>query len=215
MKGELETTRLAKKKVRSRYGEYKYRVDEYVLGFRNEAKKELIEVIAELAGLAESNVTLEDRVQRTAVKSPVHGTIKKLMVNTVGGVIKPGMELVEIVPLEDTLLVEAKIRPADIAFLRPGLTAMVKFSAYDFSIYGGLKAKLEHISADTLEDEVGEHYYLIRVRTQKNYLGNDKNLLPIIPGMMASVEILTGKKTVLHYILKPFLRAKENALRER
>jgi adhesin transport system membrane fusion protein len=137
------------------------------------------------------------------------------MVNTIGGVIQPGMDLVEIVPLDDTLLVEARIKPSDIAFLRPKQKAIVKFTAYDFTIYGGLDAELEHISADSLIDEKGNSYYLVKVRTTKNYLGTEDNPLPIIPGMITSVDILTGKKSVLSYLLKPALRAKSLALRER
>jgi adhesin transport system membrane fusion protein len=138
-----------------------------------------------------------------------------LLINTVGGVVQPGSDLVEIVPLEDTLLVEAQIRPADIAFLRPGQPAMVKITAYDFLIYGGLEAKLEQISADTIVDERGDAYYRIRVRTDQNSLGTEDEPLPIIPGMLAQVDILTGKKTILHYLLKPVLRARVEALRER
>jgi membrane fusion protein, adhesin transport system len=122
---------------------------------------------------------------------------------------------VEIVPLEDTLLVEAKVRPADIAFLRPGQPATVKVTAYDFSIYGGLEAMVEGISADTITDEDGERFYRIRVRTTGSMLEKAGTPLPIIPGMTTEVDILTGEKTVLDYLLKPILRAQHNALRER
>ncbi len=134
---------------------------------------------------------------------------------TVGGIIQPGMDLIEIVPLDDTLLIEAQIKPADIAFLRPNQQATVKFTAYDFTIFGGLDADLEHISADSITDEKGNAFYLVRLRTKQNYLGNKDHQLPIIPGMVASVDILTGKKTILSYLLKPILRAKYTALRER
>ena len=129
--------------------------------------------------------------------------------------IQPGADLVEIVPLEDTLLVEAKVRPADIAFLRPGQPAMVKVTAYDFAIYGGLDGVVEDISADTITDEHGESFYRVRVRTHDNALYKAGEPLPIIPGMTTQVDILTGEKTVLDYLLKPILRAKERALRER
>lgn len=132
-----------------------------------------------------------------------------------GGVVQPGMDIVEIVPTEDTLLIEAKVLPKDIAFLRPGLKAMVKFSAYDFTIYGGLEGKLEHISADSIQDDKGNSFYLVRVRTERSYLGTEKEPLPIIPGMMATADIVTGKKSVLSYLMKPILRAKQSALRER
>jgi adhesin transport system membrane fusion protein len=155
------------------------------------------------------------RVTRTEVRSPVRGTIKQFKINTVGGVIRPGQDLVEIVPLDDTLVVEARIAPADVAFLRPGQNAMVKITAYDFSIYGGLPAKLEEISADAIQDEKGNSYFRIRVRTDRNSLGAGEKSLPIIPGMTASVDVLTGQKTVLDYLLKPILKARDRALRER
>jgi membrane fusion protein, adhesin transport system len=145
----------------------------------------------------------------------VRGTVKTLKVNTIGGVVQPGADLVEIVPLEDTLLVEARVRPADIAFLAPGLPATVKVTAYDFSIHGGLKGVVEDISADTIVDERGERFYRVRVRTDRNYLGSDREPLRIIPGMTAEVDVLTGEKTVLAYLVKPILRARDRALTER
>jgi adhesin transport system membrane fusion protein len=156
-----------------------------------------------------------DRLQRTAVRSPVRGAINQIKVNTIGGTIQPGMDLIEIVPLEDTLLVEARIKPADIAFLRPGQEAMVKFTAYDFTAYGGLEANLEYISADSITDKEGNDFYLVRLRTKQNYLGSKEKPLPIIPGMVVSVDIMTGKKTILSYLLKPVLQAQSMALRER
>ena len=157
----------------------------------------------------------EDRVLRTEVRSPVRGTVNKIVVQTLGGVIQPGQDLVEIVPLEDTLLVEARVRPADIAFLRPDQQAMVKITAYDFAIYGGLEGQVESISADTIADERGESFYRVRIRTDRNHLGREDDPLHIIPGMTAQVDILTGEKTVLDYLLKPILRARDHALRER
>jgi adhesin transport system membrane fusion protein len=154
-------------------------------------------------------------VTRTEVRSLVRGTVKELKFNTIGGVIKPGADIIEIVPLDDTLLIEAEVRPADIAFLRPGQEAMIKISAYDFSIYGGLTAKLEQISADTIKNEEGENFYRVYLRTSENSLKRHGEELPIIPGMTATAEILTGKKTVLDYMLKPILKAKARALRER
>ena len=180
-----------------------------------DTQTELEEKQNKLSQLSEGQVGLQDRVARTSVLSPVKGTIKTIKVNTVGGVVQPGMDLVEVVPMEDNLLIEARVLPKDIAFLRPGLEAIVKVSAYDFAIYGGLKGKLEHISADTIQDEKGNAFYLVRVRTEKSYLGDASKPLPIIPGMMASVDIITGKKSVLEYLLKPIIRAKQSALRER
>ena len=181
--------------------------------FRSEQQEKLNQAQDKLSALTESSVGLEDRVNRTVVISPVMGTVKTLNVNTVGGVIQPGMDIVEIVPSEDTLLVEAKIAPQDIAFLRPNLNAIVKFSAYDFTKYGGLEGSLEHISADTTTDEEGNSFYLVRVRTKETSLNNDASL-PIIPGMTASVDIITGKRTVMEYLLKPIIGAKNNALKE-
>ncbi|NOI79303.1 HlyD family type I secretion periplasmic adaptor subunit [Vibrio tubiashii] len=181
--------------------------------FRSEQQEKLNQAQDKLSSLTESTVGLEDRVNRTIVTSPVTGTVKTLNVNTVGGVIQPGMDIVEIVPSEDTLLVEAKIAPQDIAFLRPDLHTIVKFSAYDFTKYGGLEGTLEHISADTTTDEEGNSFYLVRVRTKETSLDKD-NSLPIIPGMTASVDIITGKRTILEYLLKPILSAQNNALKE-
>jgi membrane fusion protein, adhesin transport system len=130
-------------------------------------------------------------------------------------VVQPGMDLIEIVPSEDTLLIEAQIRPADIAFLHPGQPALVKLTAYDFAIFGGLKAHLEHISADSILDSRGEAFFLIRLRTERNYLGTRSKSFPIIPGMTVNVDILTSKKTLLDYLLKPLRRAQERAFRER
>ncbi|EGA71704.1 HlyD family secretion protein [Vibrio sinaloensis DSM 21326] len=181
--------------------------------FRSEQQEKLNEAQDKLSAMTESAVGLEDRVNRTVVTSPVTGTVKTLNINTVGGVIQPGMDIVEIVPSEDTLLVEAKIAPQDIAFLRPDLPTIVKFSAYDFTKYGGLEGTLEHISADTTTDEEGNSFYLVRVRTKETSLNKDSSL-PIIPGMTASVDIITGKRTVMEYLMKPILGAKNNALKE-
>lgn len=169
----------------------------------------------ELTSLRETLAAGGDRVTRTEVRSPVRGTVKQIYLHTAGGVVKPGEPIMEVVPLDDTLLVEARVRPADVAFLHPGQKAMVKISAYDFSVYGGLEGTLEQISADTIEDKRGDFYYLVKVRTPKTSIVYHEEELPIIPGMMATVDILTGKKTVLDYILKPILKARQNALRER
>lgn len=181
--------------------------------FRSEQQEKLNSAQDQLSSLNKSTVGLQDKVNRTVVTSPVTGTIKTLNINTVGGVIQPGMDIVEIVPSEDTLLIEARIAPQDIAFLRPDLHTIVKFSAYDFTKYGGLEGTLEHISADTTTDEEGNSFYLVRVRTKETSLNKDK-LLPIIPGMTTSVDIITGKRTIMEYLLKPILNAQSNALKE-
>lgn len=215
IQGELQTTKLAIPRVQSAILEVKSKRGEAELNFKNRAKKELNEAVAEMSRLQEVHTSLEDRVQRTLVRAPVDGTIKQLLVNTVSGVVKPGMNILEIVPSEDTLLIEAKIKPSDVAFLRLGLDATVKFTAYDFSIYGGLKGKLVFISADTITNDRGESYYLVHIKTDKNHLGTPEKPLALMVGMTTTVDILTGKKTVLDYLLKPILKAKQNALRER
>ena len=215
LRGQLEATGLAIPRAQSALSEAQRRMEERTATIRREAFSELSRRRAEAASIGESVTAEGVRVTRTEVRSPVRGTIKQFKVNTVGGVIRPGQDLVEIVPLDDTLVVEARIAPADVAFLRPGQNAMVKITAYDFSIYGGLPAKLEEISADTIQDEKQNSYFRIRVRTDRNSLGSGDKALPIIPGMTASVDVLTGQKTVLDYLLKPILKARDRALRER
>ena len=215
MQGEIETTKQAIPRAQSKIEESNIALKELRLAFLNKAKAELNEVSSQLGEDAATSIALKDRLDRTAIRSPVNGTVNRLLINTVGGVVQPGMNLVEIVPTEGTLLIEAKVSPRDIAFLRPAQQAMVKFTAYDYTIYGGLEAKLEQIGADSITDEKGNSHYLVNLRTDKNYLGPKEKPLPIIPGMIATVDILTGKKTVLSYLLKPILRAKHMALRER
>ncbi len=213
--GQLQVTRTTIPRAQAIISEAEDTIVERRQQFVREAQTELNQAKTALARMSISNVALEDRVERTDVRSPVDGTVKQILVNTVGAVVQPGMDLVEIVPLNDTLLVEAKVRPADVAFIHPGQTATVKLTAYDFSIYGGLDAVLELISADTITDDTGEYYFQIHVRTHKNYLGNETNPMPIIPGMIATVDIITGEKTIMDYILKPLKRAQEAALSER
>lgn len=215
LRGEMDANRLAIPRIQSALNEVNRKIAEERARFQTEAARELSEVKAEFNRTEETTSALQDRVTRTEVRSPVKGKIKRILLNTVGGVIQPGEDLVEIVPLEDNLLIEAHIRPADIAFLRPGQDAMVKFTAYDFSIYGGLPAKLERISADTITNDKDESFYLIYLRTNENKIESNKGSLEIIPGMTTTVDILTGKKTVMDYLLKPILKAKNEALRER
>ncbi|MCO6059564.1 HlyD family type I secretion periplasmic adaptor subunit [Pseudomonas sp. MOB-449] len=214
-RGELEATNLAIPRAESAMSEIERKMEESRLSFRSDALKELNEARTELSKITSSSKAIDDRVSRATVISPVHGVIKQLKVNTIGGVVQPGSDLVEVVPLEDSLLIEARIRPQDVAFLHPGQKAMVKFTAYDYTIYGGLKADLELISADTITDEEGKSFYLIQVRTEKNHLGKDGHPLLIIPGMVATVDIITGQKSVLDYLLKPVLKARQEAMRER
>ena len=212
-KGERDSASSDIPRLESAVAEADRKIQEVDLTFRNTARSELSEVNAKLGALSETSTGLEDRVKQTEIRSPVNGTVKQLKVNTVGGVVQPGKDLIELVPSDDALLLEARVSPRDIAFLRPGQKALVKFTAYDFAIYGGLDATLEQIGADSVVDEKGNAYFVVRVRTQSNAIGPQK--LPIIPGMVAEVDILTGKKTILSYLLKPILRAKANALTER
>ncbi|HCH38296.1 HlyD family type I secretion periplasmic adaptor subunit [Leclercia adecarboxylata] len=213
--GQLDSVTLAIPRAEAAIKEIESKVSETRGRYRSEALGQLNEARTDLSKIEASGKAISDRVNRTLVTSPVRGVVQQLMVNTIGGVIQPGNDLVEIVPLDDKLLVEAKIRPQDIAFLRPGQEATVKFTAYDYTIYGGLKGTLEQISPDTVTDKDGKSFYVIRLRTDKNHLGTDEKPLLIIPGMVASVDIITGKKTVMAYLLKPILRARAEAFHER
>lgn len=215
LRGELQSAELSIPRIESALDESREKLNNVDLAYRREARQILSEITLELSQLTESSGALADRVKRTEVTSPVAGTVKRLLVKTIGGVIQPGMDIAEIVPSEDVLLVEAKVRPSDIAYLHPGQTAKIKFTAYDFSILGGLEGQLVHISPDTILDEEGESYYLVRVETKRVFVSPNGVELPIIPGMTVSVDILTGKKTILDYILKPILKTKQLALRER
>jgi adhesin transport system membrane fusion protein len=212
-RSELTSTQLKLPTLRSAIQEAILSRIDAAYKFRSEQQEKLNEAQDKLSSLTESTIGLEDKVNRTIVVSPVKGTIKTLHINTVGGVIQPGMDLIEIVPSEDKLLVEAKIAPQDIAFLRPGLHTIIKFSAYDFTRYGGLEGVLEQISADTIQDEEGNSFYLVRIKAENTEFGS-RGELPIIPGMTASVDIITGKRTILSYLLKPILSAQQTALRE-
>lgn len=215
LQGDIDALRLAIPRIRQAANEASRRIEQRNAEVKAEALDEMNSRRGELKSLEQIMSAGEDRVTRTDVRSPVRGTIKQINLNTLGGVVRPGESILEIVPLDDTLLIEARIRPADIAFLHPGQKAMIKITAYDFSIFGGLEGVVEAISADTIEDDKGESFYKVKLRTWKNAIAYRGEELPIIPGMTASVDILTGKKSVLAYLLKPILRAKQNALRER
>ncbi|MGH8417527.1 MAG: HlyD family type I secretion periplasmic adaptor subunit [Pseudomonas sp.] len=214
-RGQMDATSLAIPRAEAAINEIKSKIQESVDSFRSDAAKDLNDKRSDLAKASATSIAIDDRVTRTTVTSPVKGIVKTLKVNTIGGVVQPGSDMVEIVPLEDNLLIEARVRPQDVAFLHPGQKAMVKFSAYDYTIYGGLPAKLELIGADTTTDDKGNTFYLIQVRTDKNHLGSDDKPLLIIPGMVATVDIITGEKSVMDYLLKPVLKARTEALRER
>ncbi|WP_408949819.1 HlyD family type I secretion periplasmic adaptor subunit [Limnobaculum xujianqingii] len=208
-------------RMRRQANEFRLQIAERQNRFRSEANAELNKFESELAQSVENVAAREDVMNRTTLVAPVRGTVNNIKVTTVGGVIQQGGEIMAIIPLEDQLLVEAKIKPSDVAFLHPGLKATVKITAYDYAIYGGLSGTLEHISADTLKDEDKMRqgrgdttYYRVLVRTDKAALTAKDKVFPIMPGMIATVEIRTGEKTILDYILKPVLKARE-AFRER
>lgn len=218
MNAELEVTQLQLPQVKTAMQEAKGRVQERDLTFRSEAAAELSKRRLEQASVVEQLKSGKDKVTRTEVRSPLRGTVKEIKLRTIGGVVKPGEDLMEIVPIEDTLLVEAQVRTSDIAFIRTGQEATVKFDTYDYSIYGGLKATVEFISTDAIEDQSSgkkERYFRVRLRTDKNFLGGEDNPLSIGPGYTATAEILTDKKTVLAYLLKPILKARDTAFTER
>ncbi|MFT7491920.1 MAG: adhesin transport system membrane fusion protein [Pseudohongiellaceae bacterium] len=215
LRGDLEAVKLSTPRIESSLIELEQTLKAQESAFKSQAQSDFNDVSAELSRLQETTQAIVDQVDRRVVKSPVAGTIKQLFVKTLGGVVQPGMDLLEIVPSEDSLLIETKIRPADIAFMRPGQKAMVKFTAYDFSIHGGLQGEVVNISPDTILDEEGESFYLVQIETKESFLSAETDSLPIIPGMTVNVDVLTGEKTVLDYILKPILKTKQLALRER
>lgn len=212
---ELNSYQSSVPRIQSAITEAQARLGEVVTASQAQAQTELSAKLIELNEIKERLGALKDRKTRTELRSPVNGTIKAIEANTIGGVVRPGEDIIQIVPKDDQLLVEARIRPSDIAFLYPKQPAIVKITAYDFSIYGGLDAEVVDISADTIEDEEGNSFYRVRLRTYETELKRKNEVLPIIPGMVASVDVLTGKKTVMQYLLKPFIKTLDNAMNER
>jgi len=215
IESKYDATRKSIPRLRSAIKEVQSTIDETKYMFKGEAKIKRNEAIAELRSLRENSTALKDQVSRTVVKSPMNGIVQKLFVHTVGGVLKPGEDIMEIVPSDQNLLVEVKIKPSDIAFIYYGQKAIVKFSAYDFAIYGGLDGKVVYISADTIKDEKDNVFYRVQIKTDVNYLGDETKKLKIIPGMTLNVDIITGQKSVLDYILKPILKTKQYTFSER
>lgn len=210
--GERKQAAASLRGTQAGIGEAQSRTSETAVSLKNQWRNELAEAQAQMVSLRESISGVADRVKTTDIKAPVNGIVQRIFYNTIGGVVKPSDQVAEIVPLDGQMIVEAKVSPKDIAFIRPDLPAVVKFNAYDFSIYGGMEAKVKHISADTLTDEKQNTYYIVRAVTDRPTFGKN---LPVIPGMTVQLDILTGKKTVLSYLLKPILRAKGKALTER
>lgn len=219
---EIEMLRLDRQAadMRGQLAETKSKIANVTSTFRAQSEEDLAKSKGDLAVLEETIKSAQDRVRRTELRSPVRGIVNKLNVTTVGAVVAPGGSVMDIVPLDDSLLVEGRIRPQDIAFIRPNQDAVVKITAYDSSVYGSLKGKVERISADTIAEEAKgqaekETFYRVMVRTETNHLGSVNDALPIIPGMVATVEVLTGSKSVLSYLLKPARVLRDEAMRER
>ncbi len=215
LKNKYESTKLSIPKLQSNIKEIKDKINTLKLKFQNEAKDKLTEVMTEYLSLKAQIQSLKDTIKRTIVKSPVDGVVKKLYVNTIGEVIKPGGNIVEIVPVKNTLLIKTKIKPKDIGFLYPGERAIIKFSAYDYTIFGSMEGKVTLISPDTIEDKRGDIFYIVYVKTNKNYLEKNGKKFKIKPGMIANVDIITGKKSVMDYILKPILKTKTYTFTEK
>jgi|APLak6261690937_1056196.scaffolds.fasta_scaffold00805_5 adhesin transport system membrane fusion protein len=211
-RGDIDQARAQIGRIKSAIDEARRKIGEVEQNFKSKVRTELNDVSARLSSITEVSVSLQDKVNQTMLKSPVNGKVSRLFFNTVGGVIQPGKEVLEVVPTDDALILETKIQIKDIAFIRVLQPAVVKLTAYDYTIYGALDAVVENIAADSIVDDKGNAYYLVRVRTLKSNLGKG---LPIIPGMVAQVDIMTGKKTVLSYLLKPVLKAKSYAFSER
>lgn len=218
LQGDLDSAKLSLPRSKLAISEAENKIREKVKSFKAETYKELQEVNSQLNKMEAKLVSEADKLEKTIIRSPVNGIIKQININTIGGVVKSGVDLIEIVPDSDTLLIEAKIDPKDIAFISPAQKAVVKITAYDFSVYGGLEGRIIEISADSIKDtesKDGKSYYQVIVKTQKNYLERNNEKLPIIPGMVASVDIVTGKKTIMDFFLKPIIKIKEGALHER
>ncbi|MGZ8984670.1 MAG: HlyD family type I secretion periplasmic adaptor subunit [Methylotenera sp.] len=211
-KGDIDQARAQISRIQASIGEARRKITEIEQTYKNKVRTELNDITARLNSISETSVSLKDKVNQSTLKSPVNGKVSRLFYNTVGGVIQPGKEVLEVVPTDDALILETKIQIKDIAFISLLQPAVVKLTAYDYTIYGTLDAIVEHVSADSIVDEKGNAYYIVRVRTLKSNLGKG---LPIIPGMVAQVDIMTGKKTVLSYLLKPVLKAKSYAFSER
>lgn len=202
-------------RARSAVVEAQARLADAVTQMRATAQADLAQTQIDVQTIGQTLGALEDKKSRTDIRSPVDGIVKDIKINTVGGVVKPGDDVVEVVPDDGNLVVEARVRPADIAFIGAGQKATVKLTAYDFSIYGGLPAEVVDISADSITNEKGESFYRVKVRTKLTTLKHDGQELPIIPGMVATVDILTGKRTVMQYMLKPFFKTLDSAMGER
>ena len=213
--GRERSAKLAIERLREAIAETRSRRDSQLQQFRTQAREELGHATGELRALEQGLPALEDRVDRMNVRSPVRGVVNRVLVNSVGGVARPAEVLVEVVPADDPLVVEAMVNPRDIGFVQAGQTARVKLTAYDYSIYGAMPGKVTQVGADAITSERGETYYLVRVATDAKTVESLGRKLPVIAGMQAQVDIVTGSKTVLAYLLKPLIAVRESAFRER
>ncbi len=214
--GQLRASKEAKARAEAGVRESILQVDEQKITFRQTAMAEMTEKRAELSVALETTKGAVERLRRTDLVSPVDGIVNEIYVNTQGAFLNPGDKVLSIVPVEDTLLVETRVRPSDIAFIHPGQPALIKITAFDYSIYGGLEGTVGTVSADTMFDpNTKEAYYTVVIRTKETTLKNTRGENQIIPGMICNAEIMTGRKSVMQYLLKPINRARENALRER
>ena len=214
MKGQIETVESSLPRAKSAITEAEERLSVSLSVFRSEILQKLTQARNDLAILTESERATDDQVARTSLRAPVRGVINKIAISSIGAVVQPGQDIISIVPIEDNLQIEAQVRPKDVAFIRPGLTASIKLTAYDYTIYGALTGQIERISADTTQDANGESFYRVLVATPQTHILHNGKELPVIPGMQASVDILTGEKTVLDYLLKPVSKIRNEALRE-
>lgn len=212
--GELERLSFSIPRLKSMIDESRQKIEYSQIEFKGNALKELNEIEGEVSRLEEIQRALADRVARTVLRSPVNGTVKQIFSNTVGGVIQSGGNIMEVVPKEDSLLVEVRIKPADIAHIEVGHPCRIKFTAYDFAIHGSVSGRLSYISADTITDDDGISFYVARVVPDRTFLGHPDRPLPIKIGMTAEVDVITGKNTILNYLLKPIRRAIDTAMTE-
>ncbi len=215
LSGKLEAMGPAVRRAQGGLAEARERLRETDLGFQREALEQLSAYEREVARIRETLNRAADQARRTQITSPIVGVVKSLQYNTIGGVVRPGESIMEIVPTSDKLVIEARLDPRDVGYVRVGQDAVVKLSTYDFSRYGGLRGSVVYLSPDSYTTPAGETYFRVRAQTEKTYLGREPGDLPISPGMLATIDIHTGRKSVIDYLLKPVLRLKSEAFRER
>ena len=213
--GRAEVAAVTIERVRAAINEIGSRKDAMLRQFRSDALNELNRTMADLSPLKQAMPALVDKVSRTEIKAPLNGIVNRVFVTTVGGIVRPGDPIVEVVPADDQLVVEALVSPKDIGFILLGQPARVKITAYDYSIFGAMDGIVQSISADAVPNEKGEAFFQVRIETKTTAINAIDKKLPIMPGMQAQIDIITGKKTILQFLSKPIIGVKENAFRER